>query len=78
MPADDGPVFREPWEARAFALAVAWVFAYPVNRYMIARGRGNWLIWYYFLMFAASIGQLGGIDPGVEPPMSAWCPREPT
>lgn len=29
------------------------------------RGRGNWLIWYYFLMFAASIGQLGGIVGGV-------------
>lgn len=28
-------------------------------------GRGNWLIWYYFLMFAASIGQLGGIVGGV-------------
>lgn len=29
------------------------------------QGRGNWLIWYYFLMFAASIGQLGGIVGGV-------------
>jgi Mn2+/Fe2+ NRAMP family transporter len=27
--------------------------------------RGNWLVWYYFLMFAASIGQLGGIVGGV-------------
>jgi Mn2+/Fe2+ NRAMP family transporter len=29
------------------------------------RGRGNWLIWYYFLMFLASAGQLGGIVGGV-------------
>jgi hypothetical protein len=29
------------WGSLAFALAVAWVFAYPVNRYMIARGRGH-------------------------------------
>ena len=29
------------------------------------KGRGNWLLWYYFLMFAASIGQLGGIVGGV-------------
>lgn len=28
-------------------------------------GRGNWLVWYYFLMFAASVGQLGGIVGGV-------------
>lgn len=27
--------------------------------------RGNWLVWYYFIMFAASIGQLGGIVGGV-------------
>jgi len=29
------------WGSLAFALAVAWVFAFPVNRYMIARGRGH-------------------------------------
>ena len=29
------------WSSLAFALAVAWVFAFPVNRYMIARGRGH-------------------------------------
>src|SRR5688500_7111151 len=29
------------------------------------RGHGNWLIWYFFLMFIASIGQLGGIVGGV-------------
>jgi Mn2+/Fe2+ NRAMP family transporter len=29
------------------------------------RGRGNWLVWYWFLMFLASLGQLGGIVGGV-------------
>jgi len=29
------------WGSLALALAVAWVFAYPVNRAMIARGRGH-------------------------------------
>lgn len=29
------------------------------------KGHGNWLLWYYFLMFSASIGQLGGIVGGV-------------
>jgi hypothetical protein len=29
------------WGSLALALAVAWVFAYPVNRYMITRGRGH-------------------------------------
>lgn len=29
------------WGTLAFALAVAWVFAFPVNRYLIARGRGH-------------------------------------
>ena len=24
-------------------------------------GRGNWIVWYWFLMFVASISQLGGI-----------------
>lgn len=29
------------WGSLAFALAVAWVVAFPVNRFMIARGRGH-------------------------------------
>ena len=29
------------------------------------KGHGNWLIWYWFLMFVASIAQLGGIVGGV-------------
>lgn len=29
------------WGSLAFALAVAYVAAFPVNRYMIARGRGH-------------------------------------
>jgi hypothetical protein len=29
------------WGSLAFALAVAWVVAFPVNRWMIARGRGH-------------------------------------
>ncbi len=29
------------------------------------RGRGNWLVWYWLLMFLASLGQLGGIVGGV-------------
>lgn len=29
------------WGSLAFALAVAWVFAFPVNRFLIARGRGH-------------------------------------
>ena len=28
-------------------------------------GRGNWIVWYWFLMFLASMGQLGGIVGGV-------------
>ncbi len=28
-------------------------------------GRGNWIVWYWFLMFLASIAQLGGIVGGV-------------
>jgi Mn2+/Fe2+ NRAMP family transporter len=28
-------------------------------------GRGNWLLWYFFVMFFASLGQLGGIIGGV-------------
>jgi hypothetical protein len=29
------------WASLAFALAVAWVAAFPVNRWLIARGRGH-------------------------------------
>ena len=29
------------WSALALALAVAWVVAFPVNRWLIARGRGH-------------------------------------
>jgi hypothetical protein len=29
------------WGSLAFALAVAWVAAFPVNRWLIARGRGH-------------------------------------
>ena len=29
------------------------------------KGRGNWLIWFYFIMFLASAAQLGGIIGGV-------------
>lgn len=29
------------WGALAFALAVAFAFALPVNRWLIARGRGH-------------------------------------
>lgn len=37
-------------------------------------GRGNWILWYYFLMFAASIGQLGGIVGGVGQAMAISVP----
>src|SRR5436190_2584554 len=37
-------------------------------------GRGNWLLWYYFIMFAASIGQLGGIVGGVGQAMAISLP----
>ena len=38
------------------------------------RGHGNWLIWYFFLMFFASIGQLGGIVGGVGQSMALSFP----
>ena len=38
------------------------------------RGHGNWLIWYFFLMFIASIGQLGGIVGGVGQSMAISFP----
>jgi Mn2+/Fe2+ NRAMP family transporter len=41
------------------------------------RGRGNWLVWYYFVMFAASIGQLGGIVGGVGQALAISLPLTP-
>jgi Mn2+/Fe2+ NRAMP family transporter len=38
------------------------------------RGRGNWLVWYWFLMFLASLGQLGGIVGGVGQAMAISMP----
>jgi Domain of unknown function (DUF4396) len=35
------------WGSLAFALALAWVAAYPVNRYLIARGRGHAVVHEY-------------------------------
>ena len=35
------------WGSLAFALAVAFVAAYPINRYLIARGRGHAVVHEY-------------------------------
>jgi hypothetical protein len=35
------------WGSLAFALAVAFVAAFPVNRYLIARGRGHTVVHHY-------------------------------
>jgi Domain of unknown function (DUF4396) len=35
------------WASLAFALAVAWVAAFPVNRWLIARGRGHAVVHQY-------------------------------
>jgi uncharacterized protein DUF4396 len=32
------------WGSLAFALAVAWIAAFPVNRWLISRGRGHALV----------------------------------
>lgn len=37
-------------------------------------GRGNWLVWYWFLMWLASISQLGGIVGGVGQAMAISLP----
>jgi len=37
-------------------------------------GRGNWLIWYYFVMFLASAAQLGGIIGGIGQAMAISAP----
>jgi uncharacterized RDD family membrane protein YckC len=29
------------WGSLAFALAVAWIVVFPINRWLIARGRGH-------------------------------------
>jgi len=34
----DSPLF---WGSLAVAVAIAWVIAFPVNRWLIARGRGH-------------------------------------
>src|SRR5829696_9798923 len=36
------------WGSLAFALAVAFVVAYPVNRYLISRGRGHAVVHQYY------------------------------
>jgi len=38
------------------------------------KGRGNWLVWYWFVMFLASIAQLGGIVGGVGQALAISCP----
>lgn len=38
------------------------------------RNRGNWLVWYWFFMWFASIGQLGGIVGGVGQSMALSIP----
>jgi Mn2+/Fe2+ NRAMP family transporter len=37
-------------------------------------GRGNWIVWYWFIMWFASIGQLGGIVGGVGQALSISVP----
>jgi len=37
-------------------------------------GHGNWLLWYFFIMFFASLGQLGGIIGGVGQAMAISVP----
>jgi hypothetical protein len=41
----DAPLSDPPfWGSLAVALAVAWLVAFPVNRWLIARGRGHALV----------------------------------
>lgn len=40
----DDPLF---WGSLAFALAVAWVVAYPFNRWLISKGRGHAVVHAY-------------------------------
>lgn len=42
-----GPTSLLFWGSLAFALAVAFVAAFPVNRYLIARGRGHAVVHQY-------------------------------
>ncbi len=37
-------------------------------------GRGNWIVWYWFLMFLASISQLGGVVGGVGQALAICAP----
>lgn len=37
-------------------------------------GRGNWLVWYWMLVFVSSLGQLGGIVGGVGQALSITAP----
>jgi Mn2+/Fe2+ NRAMP family transporter len=51
------------------------VFEFAVTpRAESTRLRGNWLVWYWFLMWLASIGQLGGIVGGVGQALSISLP----
>ena len=38
------------------------------------QNRGNWLVWYWFLMFAFGLAQLGGIVGGVGQALSISAP----
>jgi hypothetical protein len=40
----DDPLF---WGSLAFSLAVAWIAAFPFNRWLIARGRGHAVVHAY-------------------------------
>jgi hypothetical protein len=40
----DDPLF---WGSLAFALAVAWVAAFPLNRWLISKGRGHAVVHAY-------------------------------
>ena len=41
-------------------------------------GRGNWLVWYWALMFCAMLGQLGGIVGGVGQALTISLPLTPS
>ena len=52
------------WGALGFALAVAYVFAFPVNRYLIARGRGHAVVHQYHGHGHGSGGEADEGQPG--------------
>ena len=56
------------WGALALGLGVAWVAAFPVNRWLIARGRGH------AVAHAAPLNEKGG--PGGPPSRSNVLPRD--